>query len=108
MYSDAWIKDAMVRKASPILLTDEIRLSEWLNEKNEPIGISIDFEYADDIHYEFLIEDWNLFISKVLKVEPTSDYIPYLKAFFQKPKSHLDFGTALWNNKIEHKKIAFY
>lgn len=107
MYSDIWLNDSSVHKAPPIAITNEINLVKWLNESEEVIGIGLNFEYADDIHYEFLIDNWNKFIISVLKQEPTSNYIPSLKQYFQSPSSHIDFGIALWNTKIEFKKISF-
>lgn len=108
MYSDIWIKTKDVHKSPPIALTEEISLCKWMSEKDGLIGIGIDFEYADDIHYEFLIDDWNLFVETVLGGDKKSDYIPLLKDYFAEPSSHLKFGLSLRNNNIKHTKVAFY
>jgi len=60
-----------------------------------------------DEHSAADIDNWNKFIISVLKQEPISNYIPSLKQYFQSPSSHIDFGIALWNTKIEFKKISF-
>lgn len=106
MYSDIWLRDGSVHKAPPIAITKEICLVRWLNEGNELIGIGLNLEYAEDIHYEFLADDWDLFICSVLKQDPASDYIPSLKRYFQSPSSHMD--SDLWNNGIEFKKISYW
>lgn len=108
MYSDNWIRTTDIHKAPPIALTEEINLCKWISEKDGIIGIGIDFEYADDIHYEFLIDDWNLFVGTVLNSDTNSDYIPLLIDYFAEPSSHLKFGLSLRDNNIKHTKIAFY
>lgn len=108
MYSDNWIKIVKVYKTAATALTEETSLCKWMSEKDGLIGIGIDFEYADDIHYEFLIDDWNLFVGTVLGGDINSDYIPLLKDYFAEPSSHLKFGLSLRNNNIKHTKVAFY
>lgn len=108
MYSDNWIKISHIHKTAPIRLTDEISICYWMKNDSEIIGVNMDFNFANDYHYEFLAEDWELFLQKVLSVAIDSDYIPSLKAYFQKPSAHLDFMTAIWEHKIAHQKIAYY
>ena len=108
MYSDKWMNDPSIHKSSALYLTDNISLRYWQTENNQILGVCVDFDYADDFHYEFLKENWDFFLQNILHIDPNTDYLPLLKTYFQKTAAHLDFMTAVDEHRIEHRKVAFY
>ena len=103
MYSDEWIKKEY-RKVSTKALVKNVEFSEWVNESNTVIGISLSFNFESDVHFELLIEDWKRFLTDILKSEFESD----LKEYFGCEAPYLKFADDLRQNEIKYNKIAFY
>ncbi len=103
MYSDEWIKKEY-RKISTKALAKSVEFSEWVNESNMIIGISLSFNFESDVHFELLIEDWKRFLTDILMSEFESD----LEKYFDCEAPYLKFADDLRSNEIKYQKIAFY
>lgn len=101
MYSDEWIKKEY-RKVSTKALVKNVEFSEWVNESNTIIGVSLSFNFESDIHFELLIEDWQRFLTDVLKSKSA------LNEYFDCGAPYLKLADDLRLNEIKYQKIAFY
>ena len=108
MYSDDWMNDATLRKSMPQDLTDESNIEYWLDQNNETVGVAINFEFADDVHYELTGENWRTFLKTVLNHNQPGNGLPKFRAFLKGKLPHIKFEEALKKNNIEFKKIAFF
>ena len=107
MYSDEWIK-AQYTKSTPERINTFALISFWRNSTNKLIGATVDFELADDVHYEIKADAWQMLLEKVLHVEENGDYLAALKAVIGTQETSYYFCSALISNNIPYQKIAFY
>lgn len=106
MKSDVWLNKGY-KKGYEIEITPIINYNIWTNKKNEPIGVTINFEYANDVHYELDYVDWLLFLQESLHIQASSELDEALRSLFSK----MEYGSLekeLAKNGIEFSKIAFY
>ena len=108
LYSDQWRLNSNLHKTSLIHITEKINIQYWVNQENELIGTIVNFEFADDAHYELLAENWNLFIKLGLNIKESEMLKTALERFFDVDLPHVHFEEVLKFNNIEYKKIAFY
>lgn len=107
MYSESWVKQGY-NSGDRIKVTDIVDYRIWSDNSGDMIGVTIDFETADDFHYELLTADWRKFLIEVLSITdiaaPTvafRDYLAHNKGLFA-------FEESLKANGINFKKSAFY
>lgn len=108
MYSDQWIKDPSIRKTASIKINATTNVRYWLDENEQLVGVSVNFELADDVHYELKVENWNRFLEEVLNIKPTDDFIVPFRNFLNTQAPQINFGIVLYDKQIEYKSIAFY
>lgn len=107
MHSDNWLKQGYT-SGNRIKVSDTVDYQIWSDNAGAMVGATVNFETADDFHYELLAENWSRFLSEVLCINDTS---PTAEAFqgFMKIKTNLfAFQEALDEHGIKYKKIAFY
>lgn len=61
MYSDEWLRNDYSHGEKVVLYNEFINYYVWCNQAKIPVGVTINFEYADDVHYDVLYSDWVLF-----------------------------------------------
>lgn len=109
MYSDEWIKDKSLRTTERKSINNTADIYFWLNYNDELIGVTINFELANDVHYELKANEWYRFLDEVLKVDNKENYIKYLKDFFESLSiPQVNLATVFDQNSIEYKKVAFF
>lgn len=108
MYSDVWMRIKGYNMTSPISVNETVNIYKWLNKRNEPIGVCVNFELADDVHYELKIEEWNKFLNCVLMIDESDDFIKPFQKFLTIRLPQAAFADVLNKNNIEYKKISFY
>lgn len=107
MYSDKWVFNENFRKIPQMHFNDNIDIQYWLNSDNILVGVCIDFELADDVHYELTATNWFKFLEKVLRISCEKNVSVELAHFFQSNSSHFYFSEILNKYGIEFKKIYF-
>lgn len=108
MYSDKWLQDKSLHKTTAVEISSTTNIAYWLNEKEQLVGVCVNFELSDDVHYELEANSWYRFLKEVLDVMPNSDYIPSLRQFITPTHPHVDFENALISKNIDYKKIAYF
>lgn len=107
MYSDDWLRLGF-QHGERIKVTDMVDYQIWTDIRNNIIGVTVNFEEADDYHYDLPIEEWMKFITKVLL---NSDIEKTLELFNKFLCEHIEifaFQDALEDHQIKFDKIAFY
>lgn len=114
MYSDKWLTDLSNKRTSvEELKSSLIYCYYWIDKDNNKLGISINFEYAEDSHIEILYENL-LKLSKILfEITNKKEILESLKEFFKskdtaKKEELKEFKNLLTDNNIEYKIINFY
>lgn len=108
MYSDKWIMSNCTKQGSINITRDGlITYVLWIDNENNYVGAGLNFEYADDFHYEFLINDWERLMNCLFGVSNYDSHDKLLRAYF-KDNDFFAFENALAENNIEYEKIAFY
>lgn len=74
MYSDKWMLDISLHKTAAVEINSTTSIHYWLNDDKQLVGVCVNFELADDVHYKLKADEWLRFLGEVLKVEPHSDY----------------------------------
>lgn len=108
MYSDKWMSDISLHKSPEIEINSATNIYYWLDENEQLVGVCINFELPDDIHYELKAENWLRFLDEVLGVNSHDDIIAPFSDFLNASIPQVDLGTALDTKHIEYKKISFY
>lgn len=57
MYSDQWLQDKSLHKAAAVEINSTTNVPYWLNENEQLVGVCVNFELADDVHYELNTEN---------------------------------------------------
>jgi hypothetical protein len=105
MYSDEWLQKGYHKsKRQRLKIKEPIDYIVWLDETDQPVGITLNFEYADDVHFEFKYED---FLKLIAILGGNKDFVLTLCNYFE-GKHIYEFSNFLDNNFITYKKIAFY
>lgn len=107
MYSDNWLKQGYT-SGSRIKISDIVDYRIWSDNKGIAVGVTVDFEAADDFHYELLTEDWNRFLSEVLCITDISSATTAFQGFLKSNTNLFAFEEALGNHSIKYKKVAFF
>jgi len=107
MYSDNWLKQGYT-SGSRIKVSEIVAYHIWSDNKGIAVGVTVDFEVADDFHYELLTEDWHRFLFEVLCIADMSAAITVFQGFLKRNTNLFAFEEALNEHGIKYKKIAFY
>ncbi len=110
MYTDEWIKKGIRYSSTRIPVSGPVYYGHFYNDNDEIIGVHVDFECADDFHYELLIDDWRKFCKMFL--EPGDEKQMFQQFLEKKDLNTVEglfaFEKALQQENIPFKKMAFY
>ncbi|NLY20781.1 MAG: hypothetical protein GXZ08_05825 [Tissierellia bacterium] len=107
MYSDIWLQEGY-KSGDRIVVSDEVDYKIWTNLDGEIIGVSVNYERADDFHYDLPIEEWTKFLEKVLGNADMNHTQKLFEDFLKNNPNLFSFEDALKDNNIKYDKIAFY
>jgi len=107
MYSDNWLTQGY-NSGNRIKVSDTVDYRVWSNNAGAAVGVTVDFEIADDFHYELLIADWHKFLKEVLSVTDITASTVAFRDFLANNEGLFAFEDELKLHGIEFKKIAFY
>lgn len=106
MLSDEWLRFGYTHSDNIDIIDGLIDYYIWTDTCGSPIGISVNFEYADDVHYELHYSDWVRFLKDCLHTT-LEDCSKALYTYFSKSDSHM-FRNLLTDNKISFDRVVFY
>ena len=107
MKSDHWLQ-LNYKHGKSIWASDIVHYYYWYDDENKPVGISLNFEYADDFHYDIAMEEWGK-AARLLSInEDLNNTEECLKTFFSGHSRMFDFEEFLQSNEIKFSKIALY
>ena len=66
MYSDYWVKSGY-QYGESIKISTVADYKIWIDNRDCVVGVTVDFEEADDCHYDLPIDEWMKFLTKILK-----------------------------------------
>lgn len=105
LYSDEWIQKGYLKsKRYRLKVANPIDYVIWLDKDDRPVGVGINFEYADDVHFEFIYED---FLKMIAFLGSGNDFMLTLSNYFE-GRNIFDFIHFLDNNSIIYRKIAYF
>jgi hypothetical protein len=107
MLSDEWLRQG-VQHGELIKVTDIVDYVIWADNKNVIIGVSVNFEEADDYHYDIEIEEWMKFLDHVLKNQDLKETSKLFRDFLDGKSGMFAFQDALDTSQIKYDKIAFW
>lgn len=107
MLSDDWLQRRF-QHGDRIKVTDIVDYVIWTDNKNDIIGVSVNFNKADDYHYDIEIEEWREFLVKVLNVTDLKETPNRFRNFLDKNSDMFAFQDSLDSNQIKYDKIAFW
>lgn len=107
MYSDEWLKQGF-NSSLRMKVSDEVDYRIWSNNVGTAVGVTIDFETADDFHYELLMPDWNRFLAEMLYDTNPANTTKVFGKYLYNCKWLFSFEEDLNSNSIKYKKVAFY
>lgn len=106
--SDQWLQDKSLHKTAAVEINTTTNVQYWLNENEQLVGVCVNFELADDVHYELNTENWFRFLREVLFIAPNSNCVVPFRDFLNTAAPQVDFGLVLDAKRIEYKKVAFH
>lgn len=107
MLSDKWLKQGF-HHGERIKVTNVVDYVLWQDDRNNMIGITINFEEADDYHYELEMKEWLKFQESVLKDANLKELPKLLGNFLKENRELFAFENTLDFYQIKYDKIAFY
>lgn len=107
MLSDEWLKLGYTHGDNIEIVNGLIDYVIWTGNCSAPVGVSVNFEYADDVHYDLHYVDWMRFLKDCLHTEPPEDYSGSLYAFFSVSDCFV-FDDVLVKYHIPYDRVAFY
>jgi hypothetical protein len=107
MYSDKWLKLGY-KHGDRIIVSSVADYEIWTDSENSIVGVTVNFEVADDYHYELLINEWMKFLDKVLKTINLESTQKLFEKFLYENNNMFDFEDTLKMHGIMYEKIAFY
>ena len=107
MYSDEWHRLGYSSDAQ-IKVSVFVFYRIWHDQAGNEIGATVDFETANDFHYEMPASEWQRFLTKVLHLTEPYDVTDALRGYFLLNEGLFDFEGDLRMHGIEFQKIAFY
>lgn len=106
MYSDEWINQG-IASGEKIRVSDCVFFSVWRDPAGVEIGVTVDFEVANDFHYEMPISEWRRVLTNILGVSEPDEVTAKFGDYFEKHKGIFDFESSLRIYGIVFQKIAF-
>lgn len=76
-------------------MTDIVDYVIWTDTTNSIIGVSVNFEEADDYHYDIEIVEWMKFLEKVLQDTDMKETPKLFRNFMEENKEMFAFQDAL-------------
>ena len=108
MYSDEWIAKGYQSTNREELEIDRfISFYYWKDSNDSIVGITINFDYADDFHVQLLYENWCKFV-RISGYDIKNDSTKCILSDFFKHHESYELKCFLRENEIEFKGIAFY
>lgn len=107
MLSDDWLRQGF-HHGERIEVTDIVDYVIWTNNENDFIGVSVNFEEADDYHYDIEIEEWMKFLVNVLNDANLNETPKLFRNFLEENTEIFGFQAVLDSNQIKYDKIAFW
>lgn len=107
MYSDEWLKQGF-NSSLRMKVSDEVDYRIWLGNDGTAVGVTVDFETADDFHYELLMPDWNRFLAEDLHDTNPAYTTKVFGEYLHNCKGLFSFEEDLNSNGIKYEKLAFY
>lgn len=108
MDSGQWLQDKSLHKTAAVEINSTTDVQYWLNENEQLVGVCVNFELADDVHYELNTENWFRFLREALFIAPSSNCVVPFRDFLNTAAPQVDFGMVLDAKRIEYKKVAFH
>ncbi len=106
MYSDEWIKLGYT-SCEQIEVSDIAFYRTWTDNAGAEIGATVDFETANDYHYEIPISEWRRFQEDVLGVSNSDGLTESFRDYFTRNPGPYDFESHLRMFGIGYQKIFF-
>lgn len=108
MYSDEWIAKGYQSTNREELEIDRfISFYYWKDSNDSIVGITINFDYADDFHVQLLYENWCKFV-RISGYDIKNDSTKFILSDFFKNHEAYELESFLEEKEIEFKMIAFY
>ena len=95
-------RDGVFRVSLPLDDNELYYLTIFYDEGN-PVGYSLDAEYADDVHYDFSAKD----ADRVKALLPKEESLPEALAEYLKAHNEIEFAALLRDNQISVKSFSF-
>ena len=106
MYSDEWIELGHT-SSEQIAVSDIAFYRVWTDNAGAEIGATVDFEAANDFHYELPITEWQRFKENILRVSRSEEVTDAFRAYLVRNKGLFDFERDLRIFGIGYQKIFF-
>ncbi|MCC7574556.1 hypothetical protein KO361_03105 [Candidatus Woesearchaeota archaeon] len=107
MYSDDWLAQRY-SSDKKIQVSELVFYRIWHDNAGTEIGATVDFELANDFHYELLISEWRRVLTNILGVSEPGEVTAKFSDYFEKHKGVFDFESSLIIHGIVFQKIAYY
>ena len=109
MYSDDWHRENC-RFVNRTEVLSPVYYRHVFNEHGDLVGVIVDYEYAEDFHYEIPANDWNAFCRKHLEIgnEREAFRIFLESNGLNTVEGKIAFELAMKADGIRFNKIAFY
>ena len=109
MYSDSWHKAGYIFE-SRIKVFGRVYYRHVFDSEEKVVGVIVDYEFADDFHYELLEKDWSSFCDKYLSGDDeTESFRRFISGYgVETFEGKFAFENALVSSGIKYNKIAFY
>ena len=109
MYSDDWHRKNY-RFERQVEVLSPVYYRHVYNELGDLVGVIVDYEFADDYHYEILADNWNEFCRRCLD---TGNEKEAFRMFLEKQgldtvEGQSAFEFAMKKTGVRFNKIAFY
>ena len=107
MLSDDWLRQGF-KHGDRIEVTDIVDYVIWTDNEKDIIGVSVNFEEADDYHYDIEIKEWMKFLENVLNDTNMNETPKLLSSFLEVNTDKYAFQAVLDSMRIKYDKIAFW
>lgn len=106
MYSDLWLQQGY-ESGEGIIVSDEVDYNVWTDLDGKIIGVTVNYERANDFHYDMPIAEWIMFLEKVLGDVDMNSTQKLFESFLKRNPDLFAFEDSLKENDIKYNKIAF-
>lgn len=107
MYSDDWLRLGF-QHGERIKVSTVVDYEIWTDNRENIVGVTVNFEEADDYHYNLPIEEWIQFLIKVLMNSDLEKTPQLFEKFLDENREIFAFEDILKFYQIKYDKIAFY